>query len=270
MTVIALFSNSGSCGRSPTEPTDYVKGLYGALTDKQKNQRKELLKDITKLRERNSNHQQIRMLEAELKNIHGKKRSPPAEVLNDNYEVVEKVLPMVPFKHKYVSGVIAHAPEDTQTLLDNPYIEKEWREQFEKICFAGLPREDWLIAWGRHTHEGNIENHFVVPRINLRTGRAFNPAPPGHEHDFNVLRDYLNFKYNLASPLDISRRLTKLISKDTKNHSFRKQVNEVMLLAVNEKKVSNQQDILNYLNHEIVKDALSIDELWISKRLCSY
>lgn len=206
MAVISIFRNSGATGGNINSVTEYLKGRFGALSGKQKEERARLKQLIRQMKLEQADRSDIFELREQRDSIRGKRRSSPPEILNDGFEQVEQILPLVPFKHKYISGVIAHAMEDTEFLRQNPHIEQEWREKFEELCFAGLPESDRLIGWVRHTDQGNIENHFVIPRINLRTGLSFNPAPPGHERDFNILRDYLNLKYDLASPLDPLRR----------------------------------------------------------------
>ncbi len=52
----------------------------------------------------------------------------------------------------------------------------------------------------------NITNYiFVIPRVELSTGKAFNPCPPGWQKHFDPLRDYFNIKENWARPDDPAR-----------------------------------------------------------------
>lgn len=60
-------------------------------------------------------------------------------------------------------------PEQEQRLMD----------EFEQVAFAGLEPDQRNILWVRHSHAGHHELHFVLPRVELSSGKAFNPCPPG-------------------------------------------------------------------------------------------
>ncbi|EGR4110798.1 hypothetical protein DDN58_17110 [Vibrio cholerae] len=266
MTVIRIFPHSGSIGGNINAVTEYLKSVFGALSDTQRKERARLEKLIRQMKLEQADRSEIFELREQRDSIRGKRRASPPEILNDGFEQVEQILPLVPFKHRYVSGVIAHAMEDTEFLRQNPHIEQEWRERFEDLCFAGLPQSDRLIGWVKHTDKGNIENHFVIPRIHLPTGKTFNPAPPRHERDFNILRDYLNLKYDLASPLDSRRRrLTQDNPRDIKNHKFREEINSYVLSELEKNAINCQQDMVVLLNKEEVKTLLGIEKAWASE-----
>ncbi|MGF1758239.1 relaxase/mobilization nuclease domain-containing protein [Photobacterium sagamiensis] len=264
MTAIAIFKTDGAHTSKPTAVTDYIHGKYSALTDTQK----ELLKqNETLLRlARESGDVQ---LEAEatylLGQIHGKIRNPPPQPITDNRAQVEYAIAITPHVHKYTSGVIAHAEEDTEKILAKPAIEPEFRELLEALFFAGLPEEDRLIEWVRHTHEKFIENHFVVPRIHLRTGKYFNPTPPGCEGDLNAVRNYLNFKYDLASPDDPERsRLTQGPRIYEKNRDLKKVLNQLVVDLINKRRINNRDDVVNLLKQQDVQKAYGFYNVEIS------
>lgn len=112
-------------------------------------------------------------------------------------------------KFKYTSGVVAFAPSDNPTLQQ----QKAVMASFEKYAFAGLDRDQFDILWVRHLHEGNVELHFVIPRIELSTGKALNVAPPGHEEYFDSWRYMWNYSpLGWASPDEPARQ--KLTQQD--------------------------------------------------------
>lgn len=52
-------------------------------------------------------------------------------------------------------------------------------DDFEKLAFAGMQPDQYNILWVRHSHANHHELHFVIPRVELSTGKAFNAFPPG-------------------------------------------------------------------------------------------
>lgn len=107
-------------------------------------------------------------------------------------------------KWRYTSGVLAFAAEDQPTEDELISV----MDDFERAVFAGLEADQYNCLWVKHAHKGNVEVHFIVPRIELYDGAAFNPAPPRSESYFNAFRDYWNTAKGWASPNDHHRRRT--------------------------------------------------------------
>ncbi|OBT13543.1 hypothetical protein A9264_14090 [Vibrio sp. UCD-FRSSP16_10] len=170
-----------------------------------------------------------------------------------------------------MSGVIAHALEDTHTLNQSPEITQEWRDCFEALIFAGV-EDEMLIEWVEHRDKGNVENHFIVPRIHLSTGKYFNPAPPSHVHDFSVLCNYLNAKYELASPTNLKRRkdINLTGAFDNKTRSERINVFKVYVnAAINSFDVKNRDELITLFREESWKNYTDIETVRVSKNYIS-
>ena len=100
---------------------------------------------------------------------------------------------------KYTSGVIAWSKDDAPT---NDEIDQVL-EAFEKHAFAGLkPNQYHFTAVLHEEDDGSKHVHFLVPRVELDTGKALNIAPPGHEKYFDPLRDYFNYSKGWSRPDD--------------------------------------------------------------------
>ncbi|WP_281190035.1 relaxase/mobilization nuclease domain-containing protein [Vibrio diabolicus] len=258
MAVISFFRSSGIGQSNSQAATDYLYGPLCSLTEEQK----QIYSDAYQMRKSAREAADIQSeweCDYILQQQKGKRREPPPEAINGNRKAVEYAIAHTPHQHKYVSGVIAHALEDTDKLQANPEIEAEWRELFEDLCFAGFPTNERLIDWVRHTHQGNIENHFLIPRIHLATGLSFNPAPPGHEQDFNLLRDYLNLKHDLVSPLDsLHKRLTQDGKGFDKRHKLKKAINVWIKDMITSNRVNNRNDIIQALSSDKFKEKVGV------------
>ncbi|EJG1583149.1 relaxase/mobilization nuclease domain-containing protein [Vibrio parahaemolyticus] len=258
MAVISFFRTSGVGQSDPQAATNYLYGPLCSLTDDQKKEYSAAYQ-LRKLAREANDIQTEWECDYILQQQKGKRREPPPESINGNRKAVEYAIEHNPHKHKYVSGVIAHAFEDTEKLQANPEIEAEWRELFEELCFAGFPKDERLIDWVRHTHQSNIENHFLIPRIHLATGLSFNPAPPGHEKDFNLLRDYLNLKHDLVSPLDsLNKRLTQDGNGFDKRHKLKKAINVWIKDMITSNRVNSRADIIQALSSDKFKEKVGV------------
>lgn len=99
----------------------------------------------------------------------------------------------------YTSGVIAWSKTDDPSDEEISAV----LDEFEKHAFAGLQPDQYHFTAVLHQEDdGSKHVHFLVPRIELDTGKALNIAPPGHEYYFDPLRDYFNYKHGWSRPDD--------------------------------------------------------------------
>ena len=91
--------------------------------------------------------------------------------------------------------------------------EEEVMDAFEQVAFAGLEADQRNILWVRHTHAGHHELHFLIPRLELSSGKDFNACPPGWQKDFDVFRDLFNWREGWARPDDPARARDELPKK---------------------------------------------------------
>jgi hypothetical protein len=99
----------------------------------------------------------------------------------------------------YTSGVIAWSKSDNPSEAEI----NEVLDSFEKHAFAGLqPHQYHFTAVLHEEDDGSKHVHFLVPRIELDSGKALNIAPPGHEKYFDPLRDHFNYLKGWSRPDD--------------------------------------------------------------------
>ena len=107
-------------------------------------------------------------------NPDGSARTPLPQVVRGDAELVRRLIDAVPFERTYTSGVLSFAPGEIIT----PAMEQAIMDGFERVAFAGLEPDRYSILWVRHTHAGHHELNFLVPRVELSTGKSLNIAPP--------------------------------------------------------------------------------------------
>jgi hypothetical protein len=133
----------------------------------------------------------------------GSPREPPPEVLRGDPELVKRLIDSLDFTRRYKPAVLSFAPGEVIT----PQMEEAIMDDFEQAAFAGLDPDRYSILWVRHTHAGHHELHFVVPRVELSTGKSLNIDPPGKasREMFDTFQSMINARYGLADPLDPAR-----------------------------------------------------------------
>jgi hypothetical protein len=137
------------------------------------------------------------------RNVDGTSRIPPPEILEGDPVLTSRLIDSLPFMHKYTSGVLSFSPGE----IIPPEMERDIMDSFERTAFAGLQPDQYAILWVRHQHANHHELHFLVPRVELATGRSMNISPPGRacRELFDTFRSMINARYGLANPDDPAR-----------------------------------------------------------------
>ena len=134
----------------------------------------------------------------------GVRRSPLPVVVRGDSAVTHGLINSSNFEWRYTSGVLSFSAGERIT----PEMEQKIMDEFEAAAFAGLSSDRYNILWIRHAHTGREELHFVVPRIELTTGKSLNIAPPGKASRqlFDTFRSKINAELGLSDPDDPARR----------------------------------------------------------------
>ena len=178
-----------------------------------------------------------------------RRKVTPPEVLRGDPDSVCDLIDTTTRKWKYTSGVLSWAPGDKVTPED----EKKLMDGFESLAFSGMEPDQYSILWVRHGHAGHHEMHFVIPRTELRTDKAFNPCPPGWEKQYNPWCELQNRRRNWARPDELKR--ARLVSPGSSIQSYksgnaseiRRTVTEAIVQGVKAGLIHNRQDIINTL-----------------------
>lgn len=106
------------------------------------------------------------------------------------------------FTHRYSSVVIGFAPEDAPT---DDEIDK-LLDDFRETMGPGMSEDRLAYTAIRHEEPGGrIAIHILCARVDLETGKAYNPAPPNWQKRYDPLRDAWNFEKGWSRPDDPSR-----------------------------------------------------------------
>ena len=127
----------------------------------------------------------------------------PKQVIRGDSGLTLDIIQSVPFKQKYKSGVLSFEESEI-----DPNIAEAIMEGFEQTIFCGI-EDDCNILWVEHRDKGRMELHFIIPRIHLGTGKAFNPY--WHKVDLkrvDTFKELVNLQYGLSDPNDPEKNRT--------------------------------------------------------------
>jgi len=176
--------------------------------------------------------------------VPSRKEHPP-EVLRGDPKLTAALINSIERRWKFTSGVLAWHPDDDV----NEAQERDIMDAFERVAFAGLEADQRHILWVRHRHAGHHELHFLIPRMELSSGKDFNACPPGWQKDFSVFRDLFNWREGWARPDDPARSRDFLPDKADLIHA--------QAVLWNRKIKSSNRDEAKAAITELLKDRLS-------------
>lgn len=172
-----------------------------------------------------------------------------AITLRGNPEITKNLIKTNERKHKYLSGGLMFAEEEHINEIQK----NEIMDAFEEVLFTGLNSDQYHVLWVEHNDKGRLELNFVVPRIELSTGKDLDLY--SHKRDlplFDMWKNGINAKYNLADPNDPRRART--ISERTKSAralgtivANRKTLDETLHQLVSEGHIKSRTQMLELL-----------------------
>ena len=193
-----------------------------------------------------------------------------AQLLSGDVELSAQLIDSSPFAKKYTSGCLSFyehdlSDQDKQQIMQN----------FEECLFPGLDKDQYQILWVQHqdkinqdTGETRLELNFVIPNVELSTGKRLQPfyAPVDLDR-VDLFKQITNTEHSLYDPDDPEHRQLflnkKNLPKDIKD--FKEQLHQRVYRAVANGEVADRQELVQWLeSNQInvtrqVKNSISIE-----------
>ena len=193
-----------------------------------------------------------------------------AQVLSGDVELTAQLIDSSPFAKKYTSGCLSFyehdlSDQDKQKIMQN----------FEECLFPGLEKDQYQILWVQHqdkvnqdTGETRLELNFVIPNVELSTGKRLQPfyAPVDLDR-VDLFKQITNTEHSLYDPDDPEHRQLflnkKNLPKDIKD--FKEQLHQRVYRAVSNGEVADRQELVQWLESNQVnvtrqvKNSISIE-----------
>ncbi|MEG1234747.1 MAG: mobilization protein [Acinetobacter sp.] len=193
-----------------------------------------------------------------------------AQVLSGDVELTAQLIDSSPFAKKYTSGCLSFyehdlSDQDKQKIMQN----------FEECLFPGLDKDQYQILWVQHqdkinqdTGETRLELNFVIPNVELSTGKRLQPFyAPADLDRVDLFKQIINTEHSLYDPDDPEHRQLflnkKNLPKDIKD--FKEQLHQRVYRAVANGEVADRQELVQWLeSNQInvtrqVKNSISIE-----------
>ena len=127
----------------------------------------------------------------------GKDRDRPGAVLlSGDPELTQRLADNLDFQNRYTVGVLSFEETD----IDQHQKEKIM-QSFEETLLAGLERDQYDITWIEHTDKGRLELNFIIPNVELSTGKRLQPYYDKVDRPLvENWKQKTNFEHGLSDP----------------------------------------------------------------------
>ena len=125
-----------------------------------------------------------------------------AELLRGDALETIALIDSSPYVKKYTSGCLSFEEADL-----TPEKKRELMDSFEETIFPGLHKNQYNILWVEHRDKGRLELNFVIPNIELTTGRRLQPYfYKADEKRVDAWKTIQNIENGFSDPDDPARR----------------------------------------------------------------
>ena len=125
-----------------------------------------------------------------------------ARVLSGDVDLTAAIIDSSRFTKKYTAGCLSFAEAD----LPESAKEKIMAD-YEHCLFPGMDRDQYDILWIEHRDKGRLELNFVIPNVELSTGKRLQPFyAPADLGRVDCFKKIVNHDYNLHDPDDPENR----------------------------------------------------------------
>lgn len=124
--------------------------------------------------------------------------------------LIEALIDSSPYAKKYTSGVLSFqeadlSREDKDKLMDS----------FERALLPGLDRDQYACLWVEHKDKGRLELNFVVPNVELLSGKRLQPYFDRADRPrIDAWKTVINAQLGLHDPDDPLNKRTLVTPRD--------------------------------------------------------
>ena len=198
-----------------------------------------------------------------------------ARVLSGDVDLTADLIDSSRFTKKYTAGCLSFAevdiPEDAKRKIMADY---------EKCLFPGMNPDQYNILWIEHRDKGRLELNFVIPNVELSTGKRLQPFyAPADLGRVDCFKKIVNHDYNLHDPDNPENRQlssvqlsdnaeiepkSKAVGKPQTADEIANTVDTLVMQAYLDGKIKDRDDTILFLTDELKLNVSRITKSSIS------
>ena len=168
-----------------------------------------------------------------------------AQILQGDPRLSQSIADSLDFNNTYTAGCLSFEESDLPESQ-----KREIMARFEKAMFAGLEPEQYNIAWVQHTDKGRLELNFVIPNVELTTGKRLQPYYDRADRPLaENFKQVINHEYNLSDPNDPTKQKSLIDRKDlpTDKKQALQAITDGLTALANAGHINDRKDVINAL-----------------------
>ncbi|RKV98400.1 MAG: mobilization protein [Campylobacter sp.] len=177
-----------------------------------------------------------------------RKAAGTAKVVKGDENLTRAIIKGIDFKQKTCFGVLSF--EEKHDFLDEEQKLKIIKD-FERALLGDYMLDRVNVLWVEHSDKnGRLELNFLIPKIDLVTGKSFNSyLAKFDQRRIDLIKRMINDEYSLSSPDDPAREQTISASKKNIGHYQNlEELDKKLHDLVKEGYIKNRDHIIELLN----------------------
>ena len=145
----------------------------------------------------------------------------------------------------YTSGVLSF---EERQIPDS--LKRELMDSFEECLFPGMDKDQYNVLWVEHTDKGRLELNFVIPNMELTTGKRLQPYYHGADLPrVDAWQTIKNIEHGFTDPNDPAKRQTLMVAKDLPKHkeAAAKAIDDGLSALAGQGLIKSREDVLKTL-----------------------
>ncbi len=172
-----------------------------------------------------------------------------AVLLSGDPELTQRLADNLDFQNRYTVGVLSFEEANIEE-----HQKQEIMQSFEETLLAGLDRDQYDITWIEHTDKGRLELNFVIPNVELSTGKRLQPYFDQADRPLvENWKQVTNFDYGLSDPHapDKAQAIKTLNSQNLPENikEIKQQIGTAIAEQISNGNIQNRQDVVNTLEN---------------------
>ena len=172
-----------------------------------------------------------------------------AVLLSGDPELTQRLADNLDFQNRYTVGVLSFEEADLEEQQKQGIM-----QSFEETILAGLDRDQYDITWIEHTDKGRLELNFVIPNVELSTGKRLQPYFDQADRPLvENWKQVTNFNYGLSDPHapDKAQAIKTLNSQNLPENikEIKQQIGTAIAEQISNGNIQNRQDVVNTLEN---------------------
>ena len=180
----------------------------------------------------------------------GKERDREGAILlSGDPDLTARLADNLDFQNRYTVGVLSFEEANIEEQQ-----KQEIMQSFEETLLAGLDRDQYDITWIEHTDKGRLELNFVIPNVELSTGKRLQPYFDQVDRPLvENWKQITNFNYGLSDPHspDKAQAIKTLNSQNLPENikEIKQQIGTAIAEQISNGNIQNRQDVVSTLEN---------------------